>query len=289
MGFPTKVIYVDGQSGIVDVTKADVGLSNADNTSDVNKPVSTAQLAAIQTRSNAIISTTWEDRATAIAAIAASIPGNGLVNITNIGPNESLWWCDGTKLTRAHIIPLVSGGVPVYVPSSGSIANNGALTLTTALPLIYPNVYLYFPANAIAAGSAAGKYYCQMSSTTVGVIFNNTYVSGTPVVPTSPTAFVTTGPGAYTQTISTNITLIAANTATTSASQDLFYKFTNQGVENKQYVNNSFLLNGVSGTLPTINSIDTTANTALNAIGNIAVATDFVGIIQYIIEQIPSI
>jgi hypothetical protein len=38
-----------------------------------------------------------------------------------------------------------------------------------------------------------------MSSTTVGTVFNNVYsTTGVPSIPASPTAFVTTGPGAYT-------------------------------------------------------------------------------------------
>jgi hypothetical protein len=95
-------------------------------------------------------------------------------------------------------------GIPVILPSSGSIGNNGALTLTTALPAIYASAWMYFPANAISAGSAAGTYYVQMSSTTVGTIYNNLLAAGTAPssVPSSPTAFSTTGPGAYTQTTS---------------------------------------------------------------------------------------
>lgn len=38
---------VNGQTGVVELDKADVGLGNADNTSDANKPVSTAQQAAL--------------------------------------------------------------------------------------------------------------------------------------------------------------------------------------------------------------------------------------------------
>lgn len=41
------VISVNGRTGEVILTKTDVGLSNVDNTSDVNKPVSTAQQAAL--------------------------------------------------------------------------------------------------------------------------------------------------------------------------------------------------------------------------------------------------
>jgi hypothetical protein len=91
-------------------------------------------------------------------------------------------------------------GCPVIFPSSGTIGNNGALSALTALPRTYANCFMYFPANAIAAGVAAGLYYVVMSSTTAGTIYNNTYTSGMPVIPTTPTAFATTGPGAYTQT-----------------------------------------------------------------------------------------
>jgi hypothetical protein len=41
-----SVVSVNGYSGVVVLTKSDVGLGNAENTSDVNKPVSTAQAAA---------------------------------------------------------------------------------------------------------------------------------------------------------------------------------------------------------------------------------------------------
>lgn len=46
-GGTAPVTSVAGRTGDVTLTKSDVGLSNVDNTSDVNKPVSTAQSAAI--------------------------------------------------------------------------------------------------------------------------------------------------------------------------------------------------------------------------------------------------
>ena len=117
MGFPTRITSVDGQTGTVDLTKADVGLANVDNTSDANKPVSTAQLTAIQARSNAVISTTWANRATAIAAIAALTPGEGYVRVTDIGKPHSLWWCDGVKLSVNGIIDFPPLGVGIILPS----------------------------------------------------------------------------------------------------------------------------------------------------------------------------
>lgn len=46
IGALANVISVNGFTGVVVLTKSDVGLGNVDNTSDVNKPVSTAQAAA---------------------------------------------------------------------------------------------------------------------------------------------------------------------------------------------------------------------------------------------------
>lgn len=106
------------------------------------------------------------------------------------------YWRNG----RSAII-LMQGGLTVGIPSSGSIGNNGALSGIAALDATYSGgIYLYFPANAIFAGSAAGLYYCVMSSTTAGTIYNNTYTGGVPTAPASPTPFASTGPGAYTQT-----------------------------------------------------------------------------------------
>lgn len=73
------------------------------------------------------------------------------------------------------------------------------------LPRILGNCYALLPANAIVSGSAAGAYWTNWASTTVGTVYNNTYSSGTPAVVAVPTAFSTTGPGAFTQTINTSL------------------------------------------------------------------------------------
>jgi hypothetical protein len=91
-------------------------------------------------------------------------------------------------------------GIPFIIPSSGVMGNNGALSGITALSTTFPQAYVYLPAGAISSGSAAGWYYTVFSSTTAGTVYNNVYTSGTPTVPASPSAFVTTGPSAYVQT-----------------------------------------------------------------------------------------
>lgn len=93
-----------------------------------------------------------------------------------------------------------ASAIPFIMAPTGTMANNGAITLGTALgsATAFGNCYLYLPASAISAGSAAGWYFAQMSSATVGTVFNNVYSSGIPTIPASPVAFATTGPGAYT-------------------------------------------------------------------------------------------
>lgn len=101
---------------------------------------------------------------------------------------------------------LGQANVPLILQSSGSIANNGALTGLSSTGVAYPSCYMWFPTNTISAATPAGWYYVVMSSATAGTIYNNTYTTGTPTVPASPTAFATTGPGAYTQTTASLIT-----------------------------------------------------------------------------------
>lgn len=99
---------------------------------------------------------------------------------------------------------LFRSNIAFILPSSGSMGDNGALTLTVALAHVYTPAYVYLPANAIVAGSAAGWYYTTFASTTLGTVFNHTYdptVGGVPTVHASPTAFATTGPGAYTAVV----------------------------------------------------------------------------------------
>ena len=102
-----------------------------------------------------------------------------------------------------------SGSVPVGIPPSGSVGDNGALTLGTALQTTYSNgIYLYFGSGKLFAGSAANLYWVVMSSPTVGTVYNNTYSGGQPLPPASATPIVATGPGAYTQVTATDIQLV---------------------------------------------------------------------------------
>lgn len=91
---------------------------------------------------------------------------------------------------------------------TGVVATNGALTVGTALPRAYTRgVWLFFPAGAVLSGSPAGFYWCVMTTTLLGQIFNGTgYIAastaglgsvGNMKAPVAPTSVVGAGPGAY--------------------------------------------------------------------------------------------
>ena len=96
---------------------------------------------------------------------------------------------------------LAKWGVPVALASSGSMADNGAVSAMTALPATYSGgIWLYYPAGAVAAGvpAAASFLWTVMSTTQAGTVYNSTWDGlGVPAVGTT-TAFATTGPGAFT-------------------------------------------------------------------------------------------
>jgi hypothetical protein len=75
----SQVSSVSGKTGSVTLAKADVGLGNVDNTSDANKPVSTAQATAIDAKMDATLPALQSvfDGGTAAqkAAFSASVSG----------------------------------------------------------------------------------------------------------------------------------------------------------------------------------------------------------------------
>lgn len=115
----------------------------------------------------------------------------------------------GSAFSAGIPVTLHRGGIPLIGLSSGSVAANGAISGITALPRIYPDAYCYFPANILATSIAAGWYYCTFSTTTAGVAFLDTYTSGVPTIPTSPTP-VTDGKGAFTGDTSEEVGIIVS-------------------------------------------------------------------------------
>lgn len=145
---PSDVNSVAGKTGIVTLVKADVGLSNVDNTSDANKPVSTTQAAAIALKADlanpvftgqlgvpdAIINTA---KVTAIAALSTPVtfgpPCSALLRVRDetLG-GAALFLCDpngGVQVIGVNQITGLSvgfggGSVLQFTLSSGAVPRN---------------------------------------------------------------------------------------------------------------------------------------------------------------------
>ncbi len=170
-------------------------------------------LAATQTLTNKTLTSPTLTTPSLGVATATSINGNifttGTYTLTGVAGktltfNNSLTLAgtDGVTTTlptfSSTVVAMVAkNALPFIGLSSGSVSAAGAISGITALPFTYASAYCYFPANALATSIAAGWYYCTFSSTTAGTAFLNTYTSGIPTIPGSPTA-VTDGKGAFT-------------------------------------------------------------------------------------------
>ena len=82
------VISVNGRTGEVILTKTDVGLSNVDNTSDVNKPISTAQQAALDDKTDRKTITVAQADSLTLRAGVYSIQGE---EKTILGTKSGYW------------------------------------------------------------------------------------------------------------------------------------------------------------------------------------------------------
>lgn len=99
--------------------------------------------------------------------------------------------------------------MPIGLAPTGTMGANGALSTSSLGRTYSEGIWLYFPSNAVASGSAAGFYYTVMSSSTAGTVYADTYTPGTSPCnrPSSPTAVVDAGPGAFTGVTGSAITV----------------------------------------------------------------------------------
>lgn len=222
---------------------------------------------------------------------------------------------------------LGTASVPAIIVPNGTVATAGTITLGTALPLIYPQAWIYLPAGAVVGG-AAGFYYCEFSSTTVGVVRTNYQATMTlPYIPTGLTTAVGSN-SAYTQTVSTYITMGAINvrgglmgssgglryealysynnsagakvprldfggsqflvlSATTTVAATISKILRNRAV-NSQIIQGTATSGAASSTGPSLLAIDTSVDVVASYAGQIAVATDYLILESWSIELMPA-
>lgn len=107
-------------------TKAQVGLSNVDNTSDANKPVSTAQAAALASK----IATSQKDASEGVAGLTAF-----KLNLKNAAGTIVSWFTTAATAARTWTLPDKSGTIAMTSDITGinSNTNTGDETNATLL------------------------------------------------------------------------------------------------------------------------------------------------------------
>ncbi len=96
---PTDAVTsVNGQVGVVSLSKTDVGLGNVDNTSDLDKPVSTATQSSLDLKANT------SDLGTA----SGEDVGTGAGNVVQLDGSGRLPVVDGSQLTNLPAAPVTS-------------------------------------------------------------------------------------------------------------------------------------------------------------------------------------
>jgi hypothetical protein len=122
----TSADYYRGDKTFATLNKAAVGLGNVDNTSDANKPVSTAQQTAIDAKTNKLITT---NRQTASYTLVLSDADKlvemnvGSANNLTVPLNSSVAFSTGTQILLAQY---GAGQTTVVATSGVTIRSNGA-------------------------------------------------------------------------------------------------------------------------------------------------------------------
>lgn len=158
------------QKTLLSLVKGDVGLGNVDNTSDANKPVSTAQQTAIDLKAN-INSPTFTGTVGGITAAMVGAPsGSGTSSGTNTGDQTTISGNAGssTVLATPRTINGVSfdGSANVTVTAAGSTLSDtvpvgkggtGLIALGTALQVLRVNAGATALEYAAASGGVGGS------------------------------------------------------------------------------------------------------------------------------------
>jgi hypothetical protein len=126
----TNIKTIEGQSllgsGNIDLAKGDVGLGNVDNTSDANKPVSTATQTALDAKTNKLVTTNRQTASyTLVLGDADKLVeiNNASANNLTVPLNSSVAFSTGTQILLAQY----GAGQTTIVATSGvTIRSNGA-------------------------------------------------------------------------------------------------------------------------------------------------------------------
>ena len=197
-----------------EVTKAQVGLGNVDNTSDANKPVSTAQQTALDLKANSADVYTKTAADTLLSAKA----NKGLDNLNSTGANIANWSTNVSncvvEITQDINLTLSSGTLTlkkdskVYVPNGSGVFNTVNIASDKTITSSTNGTYMLFTSltggsialesiGITSSGTTAPSGYGVFYDTSANTVYR--YVSGSQSVQLSfPVAIITVSGGAIT-------------------------------------------------------------------------------------------
>ncbi|MFZ1301708.1 MAG: hypothetical protein WAQ27_04030 [Candidatus Microsaccharimonas sp.] len=132
------VTTVAGKTGAVSLVKADVGLGNADNTSDANKPISSATQTALDAKQG----TAQKGQASGYASLDSNtrVPsaqlGSGTANTTTYLRGDGSWQAVGSSsVTAANITDATTTGRSVLTATDAAAARTAIGAGTSSLAI----------------------------------------------------------------------------------------------------------------------------------------------------------
>jgi hypothetical protein len=164
----TNIKTIEGQSllgsGNIDLTKSDVGLANVDNTSDLNKPISTATQTALDAKQATLVS------ATNIKTInGSSVLGSGDLTIGASLTSAQAFCTAETTLSAATYADITGASISLTAGTWIIFATaNGSSQTTTATSMIIAitdnaNAVIAEAQQDIAAGTATIRTWGNLS------------------------------------------------------------------------------------------------------------------------------
>ncbi|MEZ0231893.1 MAG: hypothetical protein ACAH12_03565 [Methylophilaceae bacterium] len=103
------------------------------------------------------------------------------------------WPIGGETVLMINDIPFIicaGNGIGASTGLQWQGTTGGFSLAGTILPQLIPACFMWFPLNQIAGkANPAGWYYTEFSTTSAGIVYNNTYVSEKPAIPAVKTPF----------------------------------------------------------------------------------------------------
>jgi hypothetical protein len=244
----------------LNLTKSDVGLANADNTSDADKPVSTAAINALKANSAVFVnSLTGDDNNDGLSLFSPfETVGKGLTDVTNSG-NVIVLGSDTQSINHTF----------TSSQNSIKISISDAFKISGTLNLVNGNTSIEFyngKTNATITDDSAGTFY--MNNVNVGGATLNFSRSGYKVIrgsTSTPTVINLTGSGGtlILENVSGGVIPINIGTGwTVYVVNSLLAIGTNNGI----VVNESTTLTSVVADQATLNVITGTTNNTLDGL-----------------------